>query len=169
MERRIRNLTRSDFDNRISRIQRDAGGRGSGGSAPRKGHPILGGLLGFGWFYLLVTLALRKPEIADSLVRGTLSPQQQSMIVTALAVLMAGSAVVLALHLFRFIARRRSTSGGLVLGGVAAIGIALLPPAMLDAGHEALEDNARSLIGTAKLSVSELRLEDVVPLSSVGN
>ncbi|EPX80394.1 hypothetical protein [Salipiger mucosus] len=156
----FRKMTRDDFDARLGRMNADQS-RGAGSKARRNAdreHPFLYLLAGFGSAYLVMTVARNREAIEASLRQGSLPAQYGDWVLGGTAALLAVSAVMLGLHVFRLVLRRgtdRRNSGGLLAGVIAAGALIHTPPSVVDAAYGMLDGNSRDLIVAATSSVQD--------------
>lgn len=153
----LKKQTRRDFDARLRRLDPDA----AQGTEDKRSHsvtrrPIVSLFAGFGWIYLVITVARNRTAISDSLVEGSLPNHYHIWIFAGLAVLLAVSGVMLLTHMARVLFKdgaKRSNSRGVLLGAVAAGGLIYTPPAVVEAGFTMLDTNSRALLRAAHSQV----------------
>lgn len=150
-----RNLGRKEFQ---ARLRSHARGQRA---KPVKGQPWLWRMVGFVWFYIVLTMARKKDYIAQSLSEGTLNEQAQFGFMAAMAALIAASLVVFGIHLVRYVgkARMARNSGGLISGAVMASGLIMIPPEAYDHAFNLLDDNTRSFLETANANLDQSDLD----------
>ncbi len=165
MARTFRKQTHDDYLARVSRVNASFLATHRDRSHE---HPIAFGLLGFLWFYLVLSIATRKSDILSSLQSGALPEDMHNLVLSVIAVMLGTSLVVLIYHLARFVIRQhdRRNSGGLVFGAIAALGLTLTPPAVLEAGYGLLDDNTRTLVATTQNKMRNIDWNEVVMVSS---
>ncbi|MDU8911299.1 hypothetical protein [Aestuariicoccus sp. MJ-SS9] len=157
----FRKQTRDDFTRRIEAVD-PSHNRRSNRRAPREdktpSHPFVSLIMGFSWFYVVVTVANNRSRIEESLVQGSLPVEYHGMVFNLLAALITVSGVFLMVHLFRVLGRtgaKRANSSGLLTGAGLAVALIYTPPEMVHAGIGMLDDNSRSLIQVAQDTVRE--------------
>jgi len=154
MAKRTKKLTHADFQKRLKRIAGGGGGTPGlvlqGATHPRdtRQRPLISFLLGFAWIYGLFMVATNKDIIQSSLAQGNLSADIRMGVMAVLAGLLVISAVMLLVHLARFImsTHMRRSRGGLLIGALGAAGFVHTPPEMVGLGYAMLDDNARALL-----------------------
>ncbi|KMK67526.1 hypothetical protein [Puniceibacterium sp. IMCC21224] len=159
MKYAFRKQSKTDFNDRLRRLNSSHGSAGSyrQGADTNSARPILFTLLGFAWFYTVITVAERKSHLKLSLVQGNLPAQYHDMIMAGLGALLAVSGVMLVLHLVRYLMKRgakRSNSGGILVGALVAATLVYTPPSVFEAGFGMLDSNSRSLIMAASSTVT---------------
>lgn len=153
----FRKMTQDDFQTRIRRVdpgyvqavQRQEPATRAGSS-----RPVLSLLIGFGWAFVCLAIARNRDVIETSLLRGKLDAQYHAYIFYGLAALLAISAVMLAMHLLRYVftckgGTRKGNSGGLLFGAMLAAGVVYTPDSVFEAAFGLLDTNSRSLIVAA--------------------
>lgn len=165
MAPRIRQQTQADYAARVKRVNKAFGQRFK--QAP-SGRSHIWAVIGFLWFYVVVTIATRKADIIQSLEAGNLPHDAQNLVLAVMAVLLGVSLVLLAFHSLQVVLRThaRRTSGGLVFGAVAAMGLILIPPSVWRSGYALLDDNTRLFVAETQNSVRNIDWSDVVLVSS---
>ncbi len=169
----FRKMTQQDFKARVSRIDPEFSRHGEvkkSFSSPAR--PIMSLIMGFGWAYLVISVARNRGHIENSLLQGNLPAEYHDYVFFMLAALLAVSAVMLGIHLFRFLmARRASTnkcnSGGLLAGALAAGALVYTPASVFDAGLGMIDQNSRSLLVAAS-STANIDLASIAFVSSNG-
>ncbi|APZ54956.1 hypothetical protein [Salipiger abyssi] len=159
----FRKMTRDDFNTRVKRLDPQYFQHGDTkpvATCRATAHPYLCLLLGFGWAYLIFAIAGKRSLIETSLMRGSIPVQYHDYIFYALAALLAVSAVMLAIHVLRYVCLRRgrpgrSNSGGLLVGAAAAAALAYMPSSVLEAGFGLLDDNSKTFIMATSQGVRE--------------
>ena len=151
----FRKLTQQDFKARVGRVDASVSRRGAATttfSSPAR--PLVSLILGFGWAYLVIAVSRNRGHIEHSLLQGSLPAEYHDHVLFMLAGLLAMSAVMLGLHLFRFLMARRTSagkrnSGGLLAGALAAGALVYTPPSVFDAGLGLIDENSRALFTAA--------------------
>lgn len=171
MTQPFRKLTQKDFQSRIARVDPFFARHGVCRIKPatRVSNPLLWTTLGFGWIYLVITIGRRRAWLEESLSQGSLPDHMRDWILAGLAALIGVTAVMLMLHLARFLFRRRGQRGasGNILAG--AIGALMLVNAPVDTftGASGLGANMGEFLSAAldsrhdtapSLDVSDIRL-----------
>ncbi len=154
----IRKQTKSDFTARLRRVEPGLAGRGPGAADTTIRRPVFWSLAGFGWCYIVISIASRRDQIRDSLTQGSLSVQTHEAILGGLAALLAVSGVMLGLHLLRILGKvgaRKSNSGNLLFGVLAAATLVHTPPGVFQAGFGVLDTKSRSILLAAHASVKQ--------------
>lgn len=173
MERSSHKLTQRDFRKRVKRVDPQFYRSGNSAQAEtRKSHPIGSSMIGFGWVFLLLTIARNRPTIEASLQQGTLPDQYHNWILAGLVAFLAASFALIGLHVLRFVFQsgpRRKNSAGLLMGAALAFGMINTPMHVWQSGYGMLDDNTRALIQIASSSVENLNLSDVSLVSSRGD
>ncbi|MHA6344047.1 hypothetical protein [Roseivivax sp. CAU 1761] len=108
--------------------------------------------------YLVAGLARNQDYLRDSLAQSVLTPAGQNIVMAALGALLAVSAILILLHIGRFLLRPRGARGpsGPLLGGVlGALAVIYTPPGMVDFGLTLIDDNSRSLLSAANGKVED--------------
>ncbi|WP_136442501.1 hypothetical protein [Pacificoceanicola onchidii] len=177
MARIVKNQTRSDFRRRVKSVDPSFYRWGSGGV--RKDttveRPIGSALLGFGWAYLVITIASNRPLIEQSLAQGALPEQYHVHVFMALAVLLASSGVMLLVHLMRYVTGsggKRRNSGGLLIGVLGAVTLIYTPAHVWESGLSILDGTSRSMVQVAAsnnpLAESKAMVDAIAFVNSVG-
>ncbi|MWD27353.1 hypothetical protein E0K89_007710 [Aquicoccus sp. SCR17] len=151
----VKKLSRGEFDSRIRRIESDA--------APRRrpvaeGRPGLAACATFAWLFLVAGLASGEAGVTHDRLDALLLPALRGLLEPALALALAATVAVLLVHLVRFLLGRRGrgTSGGVLLGAVAAIGLIMLPPEVKAPGYALLQTQSRAAYELVQRSVHRL-------------
>lgn len=169
--------TQGDFQARLKRVDPAFARHGHAAYAKNETptRPVFWTLAGFGWFYLVISVARNKSYIRDSLAQGSLPSHYHDAIFAALAAILAVSAVILILHIVSFFAKRgpkRSNSRGILIGALAAGALVYTPPSVLQTGFGMLDPNAQSLLLAAhsgvKKSVPGVDWDNIALVSSYG-
>lgn len=156
----FRKQTQQDFQQRVQRIDPYYFKHGdTKRTCSRPARPLLSLVMGFGWAYLIFTVARNRTQIEESLRQGALPAQYHDYIFFMLAGLLSISAVMLGGHLLRFLMSRRASngkrnSGGLLVGALAAGALAYTPADVFDNGLGLLHENSNALILAASEGVS---------------
>ena len=156
----FRKMTQQDFQARVKRIDPEYYSHGEVKktfSSPAR--PFMSLIMGFGWAYVVISVARNRSHIEHSLLQGNLPAEYHDFIFFILAALLAVSAVMLGIHLFRFLMSRRAStgkrnSGGLLVGALAAGALVYTPASVFDAGLGMIDQNSRSLIMAASSNVN---------------
>ncbi|MBN9888037.1 hypothetical protein [Salipiger abyssi] len=159
----FRKMTRDDFNTRVERLdpQYFRGGNAANvQTCCTSARPFLCLLLGFGWAYLIFSIAEKRNLIETSLLRGSIPAQYHDYIFYALAALLSVSAVMLAIHVMRYAFMRRgrparSNSGGLLAGATMAAALVYTPTSVFEAGFGLLDDDSQSFIMATSQGVRE--------------
>lgn len=155
-----RKQTRDDFTRRIRALD---GGQNGGllsgqGKDTTEKRPLVSLIMGFSWFYIVVTIATNRDKIEASLAQGSLPAEYHSMVFSGLAALLTVSGVYLLIHLFRLFTRagaKRANSTGLVSGAALAVALIYTPPSVVEAGLGMIDENSRSILTAAQETVRE--------------
>ncbi|MDO6587876.1 hypothetical protein Q4543_20390 [Salipiger sp. 1_MG-2023] len=153
----FRKMTQDDFQARIKRVDPcyvQASRRPEATTPPAPSRPFVSLLLGFGWAFVCLSVARNRDSIETSLLRGKLDTQYHDYIFYGLAALLAISAVMLAMHLLRYLfactrGATKGNSGGLLFGAMLAAGFVYTPDSVFEAAFGLLDTNSRSLIVAA--------------------
>lgn len=166
MTRTFRKLGKNDFQARLKRIDGLQGGHGGSQGSNRRDKPLFSALLGFGWFYAALGIGMNKTKIEASLAQGNLAANVQTYIVGILAVLLIITAVMLCVHVFRFVVggRARRNSGGLVMGAIGAIGFVSAPPELWSLGYDLLDNNAQMIVYNIQNTIADTGVLEVANL-----
>ncbi|HBT02174.1 MAG TPA: hypothetical protein DEB47_20500 [Citreicella sp.] len=161
----FRKLTHDDFMLRVQRVDPHFAHHGhSAPRAPRSTLSVLSPLLGFGWFWVVFTLARDPDRIRASLMQGSLPSQHHDVILGTLAAMLAVSGVMILIHGLRCVLRRgpaRRSSGGL-LAGVLVAGALLHTPGPVRSQILALAETQT----TGAIAATEARLRNLLPTPS---
>jgi hypothetical protein len=163
MRSRKLHQTHADFRRRIGRVD-PAFQRGDASATTRArsgGQPVGALLFGFGAAYVVTAVAKNRPLIESSLRAGDLPERYHAAVFMGLSALLAAAAILLALHVLRFIANRRGQrrgSGATLLGVAGAMALFHTPAGFWDTGYGMLDAHSRSLLNTASS-----HLEDTLP------
>ncbi|APX24209.1 MAG: hypothetical protein CML50_15465 [Rhodobacteraceae bacterium] len=156
----FRKMTHDDFTARLHRLsaQNGATPANNHGTAQVQ-HPYLMMMAGFIWAYFMFSVARKRDHIEISLRQGDLPERYHDYVIYGLAALLAVSAVMLALHLVRFLiarrrARRGTPSGRLLVGAIAAAALFYTPASVYETAFGLLDGNAQAMILSASESVS---------------
>ena len=155
--------THADFRRRIGRVD-PAFHRGSDSATARTrtgGQPFGALLLGFCGACVVTAVATNRPLIESSLRAGALPERYHAAVFMGLSALLAAAAILLALHVLRFIANRRGQrrdSGATLLGVAGALALFHMPAGVWDTGYDMLDAQSRNLLSTASS-----HLEDTLP------
>ncbi|MBP0482864.1 hypothetical protein [Sagittula salina] len=174
----MKKLTHADFRTRVARVDPRFARMGHAAYArdatPAK--PFGMALLGFGWFYLVVSVAYRRDHIAASLRQGSLPDEYHGWIMHGLAVLLAASMVMLCMHLMRYMSKtggKRKNSGGILTGGMLALTLFNTPPGIWQMGFGMLDGNSQTAILTASAAFGDtipgLQLDKIASVASNGH
>ncbi|WGW02933.1 hypothetical protein [Tropicibacter oceani] len=159
MARTLRKQTHQDFRRRIKSVDPTFyrnGERGAMKDATAQ-RPIGSALLGFGWAYLVISVANNRTVIEQSLHQGNLHTDYHGYVLMALAALLAASGVMLLLHLVRYFTKtggKKRNSGGLLVGALGALVLVYTPTSVWDAGFDMMDGNSRSFVQTASATMS---------------
>lgn len=151
----FRKQTHDDFTARLHRLSSQHGvSPTTGHGSARDQHPYLMMMTGFLWAYFMFSVARKRDHIEISLAQGSLPERYDDYVVYGLAALLTISAVMLALHLLRFLiarrgARRGTPSGRLLVGALAAATLVYTPAGVYETAFGLLDGNAQALILTA--------------------
>ncbi|WP_425102147.1 hypothetical protein [Tropicibacter sp. S64] len=161
MTRSFRKLSHQDFRRRVKTV--DPAYYRWGESGTRRDttveRPIGFSLLGFGWAYLVVTIANNRALIESSLQQGNLHADYHRYIFMGLAALLMISGILLMAHVYRFFTRsggKRRNSGGLLVGALGAFVLVYTPAHVWSAGYNMLDGNSRSLVQVASATKSQI-------------
>ncbi len=177
MLRTTSKLSHRDFRQRIRRVDSHFYRTGNCVNVDaRKSRPIGATLLGFGWAYLIISLATNRSVREASLNKGAVASDYHSWIMGGLTIFIASSFIMLGAHLFRFLFQsgsRRQNSGGLLAGTCAALLMVYTPPEVWKAGLKMLDQNSIAFIQSASASMEidmpEVDLSQITLVSSQGN
>lgn len=173
----LRKQDHGDFSRRVKRIDPAfyRTGRSSYVAQDAKRHVIGAALIGFGWAYGVAAIGNGRGQIESSLRQGTLSPEVQHWILSALAAMLAASLVMLVVHLLRmFISKgpRRSNSRALLTGAVLAFAVFHMPQEAWNAGYSLLDGRSQDFLASASAMVEtrfpSLQIGSVSFASSLG-
>lgn len=120
--------------------------------------PFVSAIMGFSWFYVVVTIAINRSKIEESLLQGSLPAEHHSFVFNALAALLTVSGVFLLMHFARIFKRagaKRANSTGVLSGAAMAVALIYTPPSVVDAGVGMLDGNSRQLLEVAQNTVRD--------------
>ncbi|CUH77630.1 hypothetical protein [Tropicibacter naphthalenivorans] len=157
----IRKQTHTDFRRRVKTVDPRFYRWGERGTVrdltPQR--PVGSALMGFGWAYLVISVSNNRDHIAASLKQGNLPAQYHDWIFAGLAVLLAVSGVMLALHVFRYLFKnggKRKNSGGLLIGALGALVLIYTPSTVWTTGFGMLDSNSQGLMMQASATVGDV-------------
>ncbi|MFZ7093655.1 hypothetical protein [Primorskyibacter sp. 2E233] len=169
MTRTLTKQTHQDFQRRIKSIDPTFYRTGERGVVKdvTTSRPIGSALLGFGWAYIVVSVANNRGVIEGSLRQGSLPDHYHAYILMVLAALLAASCVMLLMHLFRFLTKsggKKRNSGGMLVGVLGAMVLVYTPTSVWEAGFNMMDGNSRAFVQTASATMS-----DALPGINFGN
>ncbi|MFD1341754.1 hypothetical protein [Litorisediminicola beolgyonensis] len=178
MTQTFRKLTQSDFQSRIARVDPFFARHGVCRVArtQRVSNPVLWTVIGFGWIYFVVTIGRRRDWLEQSLAQGSLPEHMRDWVLAGLAALIGVTAVMMVLHLARFLLRRRGqrgASGNILAGALGALMLVNAPADMLTGGAQGMGGSVGAFLTAALDSThtpdASLDVSDIRLVSSKGN
>lgn len=172
-----RKLAHADFRSRVARVDPRFARLGHAAYAKDKtpSRPFGMALLGFGWIYLVASISNRKDHIAASLKQGNLPAQYHDWIFMMLTMLLAGSLVLLAMHLLRYFWKtggKKRNSGGILIGALGALMLFYTPASVWQMGYGMLDGNSQQILASAGDALDDalgtLPLDSIAMVSSQG-
>lgn len=163
MARTLTKQTHSDFMLRVRRVDPKFHTHGEAAYAKdrRPRRRTVSTLLGFGWIYTVTAIANGRDHIAGSLREGSLPTEYHPWIFAGLTVLLAVSAVMILLHIARWLfhgGNKKRNSGGILLGALGALMLFYTPASLWTQGFGMLDGHSRTVLSQAGAA-----LEDTLP------
>lgn len=153
-----RKQSHAEFSARVARVNRNFVKRGGYRRPPRPGQPIASTLMGFGWIYVVIAVAVNRETIEASLRQGSLPLDYHGYILGALTALLAASTVLLAMHLLRCVSCRgpaRSNSRAILLGALGAMALVFTPDAVWQTGAAMLDTRSMDVLTFAGKTIED--------------
>lgn len=177
MARTLTKQTQSDFRSRVKRVDprfhRMGAQAYSKDRTPRRRTPSL--LMGFAWIYMVASVANNRDTIATSLKQGSLPAQYHDWIFAGLTVLLAASAVMIGLHLVRYLFKdgnKKKNSGAVLFGGLGALMLFYTPASVWTQGYGMLDTHSQSVLMQASAALEgrfpDLKVDEVAFVTSTG-